>query len=165
MIGRVRRRADGMYEIELPDHVRRLLTVLATQLRELIVVGDATLQRLFPPAAPQDPEQEASYQRLMEGSLIEHRLAALDVLEESIEADELDEDHVVGWMQAVNSIRLQLGTALDVSEDHDEWPDPDEPGFEWYAAYELLGGVLELLVHAASGALPEPNDGGSEPPG
>ena len=40
-------------------------------------------------------------------------------LEASLEADELTEAELVGWMNAINSLRLVLGTRLDVSEDDD----------------------------------------------
>ena len=57
-------------------------------------------------------------------------------------------------MQAVNSIRLILGTVLDVTED-DELDPPDELSESAeYQLYGYLSWVLDSSVRAMSGDLP-----------
>ena len=48
-------------------------------------------------------------------------------------------------MGAVNSLRLVLGTRLDVSEDMDE-VDPDHPEAPAFAVYQYLSFLLETIV-------------------
>ena len=52
------------------------------------------------------------------------------------QADVLTESELNAWLSAVGSLRLVLGTRLDVSEDM-EAPDPEDPTAAEYALYEL----------------------------
>ena len=54
------------------------------------------------------------------------RLAALDAVEASVDATELDEQQLMSWLGAVNNLRLVLGTMLDVSEELEIGELPDE---------------------------------------
>ena len=58
-------------------------------------------------------------------------------------------------MGTLNSLRLVLGTRLDVDE---ELPtlDPDDPLAPAYAVYEYLGWLLSQVVDALSPDLPPP---------
>jgi hypothetical protein len=52
-------------------------------------------------------------------------------------------------MQAVNSLRLVLGTILDVGEDHDPFAlDPSDPESRPHVLYGYLGVLLEEIVQA-----------------
>ena len=162
MVGRhklVRRTRKGDYEIDLGATERELLRSLVPQLRELLSAGaagtagttvDESLTRLFPTAYPDDAELDHEYQSMVRDELLEKRLAALDVVEETIDATRLDEEQLLRWMGSVNDLRLVLGTRLDVSEDLDEIPldDPDAP---LYGVYGYLGWLLEHIVEALSG--------------
>jgi len=153
----VRRRRDGAYDLRLRGWERDLLTNLVPQLRELLTAGagggearsapDPSLRRLFPTAYADDAELDAEYQSLVRDDLLERRLAALDLLEETVDADVVTEEQLLAWMGTVNDLRLVLGTRLDVSEDMDEI-DPDDPDAPLFAAYGYLGWLLENIVAA-----------------
>ena len=153
----VRRRRDGAYDVRLRGWESDLLSSLVPQLRELLTAGsgggadaaavDPSLKRLFPTAYADDAELDAEYQSLVRDDLLEGRLAALDKVEETLDADVITEEQLLAWMGAVNDLRLVLGTRLDVSEEMDEM-DPDDPDAPLFAAYGYLGWLLENIVAA-----------------
>src|SRR5438270_13950356 len=93
---RIRRTRRGRYQIRLPAEERDLLRPLPGQLKELLEEDDPSLRRLFPPAYLDDPERDAEYQRLMRADLLERHRAALDVMTDTIDADELVEEQLSG---------------------------------------------------------------------
>jgi hypothetical protein len=155
---RVRRRGKGRYQVRLRPNERALVAELVGQLREQLLAStdDPAVRRLFPPAYPNDPERDAGYQVLTRDELLEHRLVALDVVERSLDGGELDAEDMNAWMDALNSLRLVLGTRLDVDE---ELPalDPRDPLAPAYAAYEYLGWLLSQVVDALGADLPPPS--------
>jgi hypothetical protein len=155
---RVRRRGPGRYQIKLRPNERTLVADLVGQLREQLVAStdDPSVRRLFPPAYPDDAERDAGYQVLTRDELLEHRLAALDVVEATLDGGDLDDDAMSAWMGTLNSLRLVLGTRLDVDE---ELPplDSADPLAPAYAVYEYLGWLLSQVVDALSRDLPPPN--------
>ena len=147
---RVRRTRKGTFRIDLPEPERDVLRRLLPQLRQVVKgegPDDGRARRLFPTAYASDEAADADYQRLMHDELVSSRLAALDAVEESLDARELDEVQLLAWMGSVNALRLVLGTMLDVSEDLDlgRLPD-DEPDIEAYALYAYLSALLEEIV-------------------
>lgn len=150
---RVRRTRAGGYRLDLPDEERDLLRNLLGQLRELLAASpdDPRVRRLYPTAFPDDPEKEAEYQRFMREELTTSRTSAIETVETSLDAQVLDQMQAVAWMTSLNSIRLVLGTLLDVSEDLDiaELPD-DDPDIEGYALYAYLSMLLEELLAAVN---------------
>ena len=163
MLGRnalVRRTRKGDFEIRIGSSERELLHSLVAQLRELLSAGsgggtaqtavDPSLTRLFPTAYPDDATLDADYQSLVRDDLLERRLAALDVVEETLDAERVSEEQLLAWMGAVNDLRLVLGTRLDVSEDMDEI-DPADPDAPTLAVYGYLGWLLEHIVAALAG--------------
>ena len=156
MLGRnriVRRRRGGGYELHLSDDERDLIRSLTGQLRQLLEGNeerpDPTLRRLFPAAYTEDAERDAEYQRLMHDDILGHRLGCIAIVEETVEAERLDEDQLLAWMGALNDLRLVLGTRLDVSEDTDGVdPDPDDPNAPAIAVYGWLGWLLEHVIDA-----------------
>jgi hypothetical protein len=159
----VRRRRDGRYELSLDDLERRLLRTYLEQLRDLLLGDDPLLRRLFPPAYLEDPEHDEDYQQLMKGDLIESRFAAIETMEATLDERTVDEAALTQWMHAINSLRLVLGTRLDVSEDPGP-PDPDDPDLGLRQLYEILGWMLTHIVDALSRGLPPPTDDGPELP-
>ena len=154
-----RRKRGGVIVVELPDELRQLLGRLTEDLRDLLLVDDDDrLRRLYPTADPQHPDRDQEFQQLMHGELIESRLAALDTVDRCLAATTVDEDQLTQWMQATNSLRLVLGTQLDVSED-DGPVARDHPEAATYALYDLLNLLLGEMVEVLSGTLPR---GGSE---
>jgi hypothetical protein len=158
---RVRRVGEGRYEVSLRRNERTLLGDLVEQLREQLLAStdDPAVRRLFPPAYPDDPERDAGYQVLTRDELLEHRLEALDTVERTLKGGTLDEADMTAWMGTLNSLRLVLGTRLDVDE---ELPplDQSDPLAPAYAVYEYLGWLLSQVVDALSSDLPPADRGG-----
>jgi hypothetical protein len=157
----VQRRRDGRFELNISEPEQRYLRTYLEQLRDLLMGEDPLLRRLFPPAYLDDPERDKGYQELMRGDLLESRFAAIEVMEETLGEDILDEAALTRWMQSVNSLRLVVGTRLDVSETP-EAVDHDDPDFQLHVLYEELGWMLHHIVNALSAALPAPTAEGPE---
>lgn len=148
---RVKRIAPGRYRIALPEPERELLRTLVPQLRELLTTDDPSLTRLFPTAYADDPERDAGYHALVRDELLERRFHSLDVLEQTVEGGEVDEETLSAWMRALNDLRLVLGTRLDVSEDDDPMDiDPDDPAAPAWAIYHYLAGLQSMIIDALS---------------
>jgi hypothetical protein len=147
----VRRRGVDRYRVKLSKNDRLLLLSLVEQLREQLLMSTDSpgLQRLFPPAYADDPERDAGYQVLTRDELLEGRLAALDVVESTLDEGtvELDRSQLTAWMTTINSLRLVLGTRLDIDEDLPDI-DPDDPEAMAYAVYLFLTELLALIIRA-----------------
>jgi hypothetical protein len=153
-----RRRRDGTYEVNLDPAERELVQVLLDRLRDLLLADDPVLRRLFPVVHTDDPEREAAYQELAKGQLLESRFVAIETVEETLGAETLDEAQLDAWMQAINALRLVIGTLLDVTEDGLDL-EPDDPRADPYLLYEQLGRLLALIVWSLSQSLPDPAPG------
>jgi hypothetical protein len=138
--------------MELPDEERELLRRLLPQLRSLVAgedPGDGRTRRLHPPAYTDDTDADADYQRLMREDLVASRMAAVDAVEASLDATEVDEQQLLAWLGSVNNLRLVLGTVLDVSEELEIGELPEEtPDVEAYALYAYLSSLLGEMVDA-----------------
>ncbi len=147
---RIRRDRDGGYTLELPPEERDLLRSLPSQMRDVMQTNDPGLQRLFPPAYPGDSDAEDEFRRLMRRELLEGKLAALRVVEETADAKRLTGEELEGWLGALESLRLYLGTQLDISEADIDPDDPEAPGL---ALYGYLSWLQEEAVAALSAGL------------
>jgi hypothetical protein len=147
----VRPQRGGGYRVRLGDEERRALRSLCGELRGLITSEDGAAARLFPPAYRDDEAANADYQSMVRGELVEGRLAALAIVESSLEAERLDEEQLAAWCGALNDLRLVLGERLGVTEDlylvgFDEG-DPRAPGLALYGWLTWLQGhVVEALA-------------------
>ena len=151
---KVRRQRDGRFRVDLEPFERDLLRTLPGYLRDLLATDDPSLERLFPPAYLGDEERDQEYRRLMRGDLMGSHLTSLDVLEETLDAADLDEEQLVAWMGALNDLRLVLGTRLDVSEDMGDEPFPeDDPRAPEFALYAYLTMLQDSVIEALSSAL------------
>jgi hypothetical protein len=147
---RLRRTRAGQYQLKLSRAERDLLRSLPGQVRELIDTtdpADPSMRRLFPPAYRDEEKAEADFQNLMHDELVEHHRQALAVMEETIDADRLDEDQVVSWLSALNELRLVLGTNLEVTESI-EPVSPSDPRAPGLALYGYLSWLEEQVVEA-----------------
>lgn len=146
------RTRDGDFEVRIDEASRDVLRSVATQLRELLVSGadDPALKRLFPVAYAQDPDREEEYRLLVRDELAAKRQQSLEVLAATAEAERVTEEELLAWMGAVNDLRLVIGTRLDVSEDMDPLPRPDDPDAPLLSLYGYLGYLLEAMVEAVS---------------
>src|SRR5262245_33552695 len=110
--------------------------------------------RLFPVVHPDDPDQEAEWQRLMRAELIESRAAGIDtaveVLSRSGRKVHLEEHELLAFTRAVNSVRLVLGTILEVTEDDDLDAPPELIDSPEYQLYAYLSFVLDACVRVMS---------------
>lgn len=146
----IRPRRDGRFTLVLAPELRQLLAGLAPQLREALADPAAPgLRRLFPPAYSQaeEAERQEEYARLVGEDLVERHGAALEVLERTATAEELDAEQLDAWARALNGLRLALGTRLDVSEDDDpaRLSDPE------HQVYWVLGWLQESVIEALAG--------------
>jgi hypothetical protein len=98
-----------------------------------------------------DEEKEAGWQVLMGEELRTTRLAQLETVRATAERTVLDDDEVQAWVQALNALRLVIGTRLDVSEDDDGPLSPDDPDAPAWAIYDFLGFLVDRTVAALSG--------------
>jgi len=145
----VRRTRAGTFQVNLSQDQREVLGALPGQLRALFAnPDDPLLRRLFPPAYTDDDAASEEYRRLMTEDLVERHQAALDILERTADATELNEEEMTAWMGALNQLRLVLGTTLDVSEDDD----PTAASSPQHHLYYFLGALQEVVIEAlASG--------------
>jgi uncharacterized protein DUF2017 len=148
-------RGRNGFVLRIAPHERALVTRLLDELAAMLrsPADQAVTARLFPVVHPDDAEREAEYQRLMRDELIASRLAAIasvkDVLDRDAKKVTFTDEQLASFMQAVNAVRLVLGTILDVSEDDDVAELEDHvPEYQLYA---YLSWLLDSAVLAASG--------------
>lgn len=137
-----------------PDE-RDVLRRLPSELLELFEGGpdaaaaEPALRRLFPPAyvtaSPETEAFEAEYRRLMGSDLIDRHRAALQMLLETVDAEELTQEQAESWLIALNELRLVLGTILDVHEDEDDDDEP-LPASPQHALYHYLTSLQGWLI-------------------
>jgi hypothetical protein len=149
-IARVR---DG-FAFNIGDEERQLVARLLTELSQLLVgeSDDPRLVRIFPPAyhLADDAEADAEYQRLMREELVASRLTGITTVNNALQSpDVVDEETMVAFVQAINGLRLVLGTMLDVSEDLDpDDIDDDDPQAGEHHLYNFLSWLLDWAVRA-----------------
>jgi Domain of unknown function (DUF2017) len=152
----LRRRNDGAIEVAFPDWLREEIGNLLGQLRQLMTTdapADDRLERLFPPAYPDDAEAEAEYQGFMRVELVSSRLAAIDKVEATLFDEQINDEQLTAWMAAINDVRLVLGTLLGVTEEMDHASlDDKDPNFGGFLLYDqltfVLGEIIEVLETA-----------------
>jgi hypothetical protein len=148
--------AGAGYALRLDDRERQLIRQILAEMRALLTVDatDPRVRRLYPAAYADDQAAEDEYRRLTQEELRSARLANVDTIEASIDATTLTEEQLTAWMQAINALRLVLGTLLDINDDDQELRfDPDDPDARTQALYGYLGGLLDEIVDAQLEAL------------
>lgn len=137
------------------DVLSRLLGELTSLLGSDDPDVQPLLRRLFPPAyhLADHAEQEAEYQRFMRDELLTSRRDGIEHVVTVLESGApLDDIGLERFMQALNSVRLVLGTLLDVDEGHDPSSVPaDHPMVSEHHLYAYTSWLLECSVQAASG--------------
>jgi hypothetical protein len=142
----------GAVELRLSRDERSLLAGLLAELRALLdgAPGDPSLRRLFPPAYDEE-DDERGYRELMGDELLDGRLAALELVAETLDRDRLSAEEADTWLRALNDLRLVLGTRLDVQEDTFATElRSDDPRAPALAVYAYLSWIQEQLVEALS---------------
>ena len=138
----------GVFRLNLDGDERDLLRNLGPQFAAML--DDPTqpvLERLFPPAYSNEDhlQLQNEYRRLMQDDLVDRHRDELELLSSTAGSDTLTTDHLLAWSRALNSIRLVLGTHLDVdeSDEHRSPTSPDEALYQWLTY--VLGEVIEAL--------------------
>ena len=142
---------DGRYRVRLGVQERQAIRELCAELRPLIAGGDDAAARLFPAAYPDDPEASAAFDDLVRDGLESGRLAALDTVVATVDAERLDEEQAGTWCGVLNDLRLVLGERLGVTEELYETgigrDDPRAPELAFYAWLTWLQGeMVEALA-------------------
>ncbi|MFM8946792.1 MAG: DUF2017 family protein [Actinomycetota bacterium] len=143
----IQRTRNG-FVLQLDADERHLLRRLLGEIRDLVTtapVGDAKMQRLFPPAYTDDAEGEADYQRLMREELVASRLSSIEIVDTILQDDEsrtLSGVEVDAFAQNLNAVRLILGTLLNVGEDDDDAESPE------MALYQFLSWLVDCAITA-----------------
>jgi hypothetical protein len=151
----VTRHGDG-FTLHIGAEERQVVAGLLGELRGMQTDPDAAdaVARLFPVVHPSDPTEEEEWQRLMREELVTSRTAAIDtvvgVLRRPGRKVPVTADELHAFVQAVNAVRLVLGTVLEVAEDEDEVP-PELLESPEYALYGYLSFVLDASVRVLSG--------------
>lgn len=150
----IERRRDGSVRVHLSEPERSILATAPGQLLGLIELDDPSVFRLTPPGYADDPTADAEYHQLVGDGLREGRQAALDTLERTAAAKELTEAELESWLGGLESLRLVLGTQLDVTESFDEGGLDSHPDAPRLALYHWLSWLQDEVVHALSDSLP-----------
>ena len=145
-------RGDGRYGVDLSEDERGVLASLPGQLREALDAGEPTLYRLFPPAHADDDTANEEYATLVGPGLVDGKLRALAELERTARATSLDEEELGAWLGALESLRLALGTQLDVTDEGSSL-DLDDPDAPRLALYQWLSWLQDEVVSALSEGL------------
>ena len=152
--GPVRRIGPGRFAVRLSTQERDAVRTFAGQLRQLLTsespASDPAMIRLFPPALPDDVMGNLEWEQQHGNELLLGKLEALDVVDRTLDRQELTEDELLAWLGSLNSIRLVLGTRLDVTEESTErdFEDDEEASqlFELYGYLTWLEGwVIQAL--------------------
>jgi hypothetical protein len=149
----IERVGDG-FAFNIGDDERQLVARLLTELSQLLMgeADDPRLIRMFPPAyhLADDAEADAEYQRLMREELVASRLAGINTVNAALDSpDVVGEETMIAFVQAINGLRLVLGTMLDVSEDQDpDDVDDDDPLAGEHHLYNFLSWLLDWAVRA-----------------
>jgi hypothetical protein len=153
---RVRRTRKGEFLVRLTTSEREAIRGVPAMLRELLQdadpATDPALQRLFPSAYLDDPERSAEFAHMVHDDLLAQRMAAVDTMEHTIEADRLSEDEVTAWLATINDVRLMLGVRLEVTESSTPLDFEDDDRAASYAVYAFLSWLEEDVVSALAGA-------------
>jgi hypothetical protein len=148
---------NGAFRVQLRRIERDLLRRLPGQALAMMEDRHPATSRLFPVAYVDDPVAEAEYQQTVGASLLDGRRRSLDALAATADAQVLDVEQLHQWIDGLETLRLVLGTLLDVTEDAVA-PPPGDTRAELFAVYQYLSALQDEAVTAATTALPEVAD-------
>lgn len=144
----IERGRDGTFRVQLPTEEREVLAGLPAQLRDALDEGEPTLYRLFPPAYADDADANEEFAQLVGRGLLDGKLRALAELERTAHAETLTEEELGAWLGGLESLRLALGTQLDITEESYVSFDPSDPDAARLALYHWLSWLQEEVVQA-----------------
>ena len=161
---RFRRDRQGRFRLGLEGPEQQLLAVLPRQVQEMLEQKDPATTRVFPVAYPADARAEADYREMMGTQLLQQHQRCLDTLAATAANPTIDDGEMHEWLDAVEVLRLVLGTQLDVSEDGPV-PDETDPRFAQLTVYHYLSMLQTEIVDALAAALPEAGTAPAGPAG
>jgi hypothetical protein len=146
-------RIDGQtWRLVLAEPVRASIDRLLDQLAELLeeAPDDPSLHRLHPTAYGEDPERDRAYQLLAGEELRTRRQATIAAVRATLhQPGPLHADDLWAWVQALNALRLVLGTRLGIDDDHAEPPMPASEALEaLHEAYQFATALQHYVVEA-----------------
>lgn len=144
----------GGFRPQLRRLERAILADLPGRTLALVDQGHPATGRLFPAAYPEDPQADAEYRRATLDELLESRRVALRTLQEGLGKKSIGAEELEIWVAAFETLRLVLGTQLQVEEDM-ELPPPEDPRAAPFALYQFLSLLQDEAVQALTGLLPE----------
>jgi hypothetical protein len=155
-LARLVTRSGSGFTLHIGKDERALVSRLLEELRAMQsdpAAAEATV-RLFPVVHPNDPREEEEWQRLMREELVHSRDEGIDMVVEVLARPgrkvAISEDEMLAFVRAVNSVRLVLGTILEVTEDDDLDASPELVESPEYQLYGYLSYVLDACVRALS---------------
>ena len=151
----VRRNKRGSFDLVLdPAHVEAIESLLG-DLDHLLELApdDPSLHRLHPTAYHDDPERDLAYQILAGDELRTKRRQTIAAVRDSMHRPELNEDELWGWLQALNALRLVVGTKLGMDEDDVDRPllPHDHPDAALWDVYDFSTQVQYFVITALEG--------------
>jgi hypothetical protein len=162
---RFRRDRQGRFRVGLEGPEQHLLSILPRQVQELLEQDDPSTARVFPVAYPEDARAEADYREMMGAQLLNQHQRSLDTLAATAGADTIDDGEIHEWLDALEVLRLVLGTQLDVSEDGTTVEESD-PRAVQFTVYHYLSMLQGEIVDTLADALPQAGTaGGTSGPG
>ena len=140
--------ANGSYKIEIANWQKELFRNLVGEVNGIISDGKNPLGNLlFPTAYQNDIDANNEFDFLTKSDLEESHLLALRILEEVPEVGEVSEETLLKMMQAINILRLVLGSRLEITdEDIPIEITEDDPDRSLWLIYHLLGENLSRIV-------------------
>lgn len=114
---------------------------------------DPSLERLHPTAYHDDPERDIAYQILAGDELRTKRRATIAAVRDSLQRTELAEGELWSWLQALNALRLVVGTRLGIDDDDVDRPrlDRDDPEAALWEVYDFSTQLQYFVVAALQG--------------
>jgi hypothetical protein len=151
---RFRRDRQGRFRVGLEGPEQQLLSMLPRQVQELLEQEDPSTARVFPVAYTDDAKAQGDYKQMMGAQLLNQHQRSLDTLATTSGAASIDDAEIHEWLDALEVLRLVLGTQLDVSEDG-AMVDESDPRSTQFTVYHYLSMLQEEIVEALAAALPE----------
>lgn len=149
------------YRCNLDSDERHLVRRLIGEVRELLsttMPEDPKMGRLFPPAYlnDADADAQAEYDTFMRDELVASRLDAIMRVDAFLADDsnaEVSVEDLDAFSRALNSVRLVLGTLLDIDDDDDDDTDDEHIGTNVMHPNEMnLYNYLSWLLECAIAA-------------
>lgn len=150
---RFARDRHGRFRTGLGPNERDLLKALPRQAQGLLESQDPSVKRVFPVAYPQDERSESDYREMMGAHLLQRHQQSLDTLAATADSPSIDEEEINQWLDALEVLRLVLGTQLDVTEDLVAVEDSD-PRAQQFAVYRYLSMLQGEIIDSLADALP-----------